>query len=182
MNTLPKLQRPHPLSIQGRFGRLSFIAWFGLLHSFVGLIFIVFITILLSMGLSLELSQNQSIALFYQMASVIFLIGIACYFYLYIMIMARRLHDLNQSAWLILLCLVPLVNFIFILCLIFMKGTATKNHYGLPRLATLWEKIVAYLVIFLTIYLLFFDINLNTPNASEQQRLLQQLEQQTDFF
>ena len=41
-----------------------------------------------------------------------------------------RLHDMNKSGWLMLLLLVPLVNFIFLLVLLFAPGTQGNNKYG----------------------------------------------------
>lgn len=42
----------------------------------------------------------------------------------------KRLHDLNQSGWLSLLQLIPLVNFIFGLYLLFSDGSIGRNEYG----------------------------------------------------
>ena len=44
----------------------------------------------------------------------------------------KRLHDLNKSGWLWLLGLIPLVNLIFGIYLLFGKGTADSNDYGNP--------------------------------------------------
>ncbi len=45
-------------------------------------------------------------------------------------ITARRLHDLGYSGWLMLISLIPLVNFLLSLALIFMKGKPSSNSYG----------------------------------------------------
>ncbi len=42
----------------------------------------------------------------------------------------RRLHDFNSSGWWTLLVLVPFVNFIFALVLIFAPGTVGENRFG----------------------------------------------------
>ncbi len=42
----------------------------------------------------------------------------------------RRLHDLDKGALWCLLFLIPVVNFIFALYLIFCKGTTGSNQYG----------------------------------------------------
>jgi uncharacterized membrane protein YhaH (DUF805 family) len=47
------------------------------------------------------------------------------------MFAAQRLHDLNQSGWLTLLMIVPLVNLIFGLYILFASGTHGSNNYGL---------------------------------------------------
>ncbi|MEX1033816.1 MAG: DUF805 domain-containing protein [Cellvibrionaceae bacterium] len=42
----------------------------------------------------------------------------------------RRLNDLNYSGWLSLLMIVPFVNFIVALILIFAPGSSGENNYG----------------------------------------------------
>lgn len=44
----------------------------------------------------------------------------------------RRFHDLGQSGWLAIFSLVPVINFIVFLILLFSKGDAGKNKYGYP--------------------------------------------------
>src|SRR5690348_2945671 len=46
--------------------------------------------------------------------------------------MVRRLHDMDKSGWWSLLILVPLVNLIFWLFLIFAPGTIGENRFGAP--------------------------------------------------
>ena len=42
----------------------------------------------------------------------------------------RRLHDLDQSGWLVLIMFVPIINLIFLVYLLFVKGTVGSNRYG----------------------------------------------------
>lgn len=42
----------------------------------------------------------------------------------------RRLNDLNRSGWLLVLMLVPIVNVLFSLYLLFAPGTDGRNDYG----------------------------------------------------
>ena len=42
----------------------------------------------------------------------------------------RRLHDLDKSGWLYLIMLVPIINLIFLVYLLFVKGTVGSNRYG----------------------------------------------------
>ena len=44
----------------------------------------------------------------------------------------RRLHDMDQSGWLVLLSFIPLVNIAVILILLFKEGTPGANQYGMP--------------------------------------------------
>ena len=58
-----------------------------------------------------------------------------------IILARRRLHDLGQSGWLGLLFLVPLVNLIFGLYLLFAPGMKEANQYGLrpkPNTVVTW--------------------------------------------
>lgn len=44
----------------------------------------------------------------------------------------QRLHDLDKSGWLWLILLVPLVNIIFSLYMLFAPGSEGENRFGLP--------------------------------------------------
>ena len=46
------------------------------------------------------------------------------------MLQIRRLHDINMTGWLVLLSLVPIVDCLLELVLIFKKGTDGHNKYG----------------------------------------------------
>lgn len=53
-------------------------------------------------------------------------------FYGFIVIIIKRLHDLNQSGWLSLLVLLPLINILFLIYLFCVKSSNEANQYGLP--------------------------------------------------
>jgi len=42
----------------------------------------------------------------------------------------RRLHDINLSGWFMLLCLIPVVNFIVVFMLCVIDGNQYDNKYG----------------------------------------------------
>ena len=42
----------------------------------------------------------------------------------------KRLHDLNKSGWMILLCCIPIVGWVFALYMLFADGTVGPNQYG----------------------------------------------------
>ena len=42
----------------------------------------------------------------------------------------RRLHDINYSGWLMLLCLIPVVNVIVVFLLCVIEGNQYDNQYG----------------------------------------------------
>lgn len=47
-----------------------------------------------------------------------------------IMLMIRRLHDLNRSGWWWLLLIVPFINLALIIYILFFKGTVGPNRFG----------------------------------------------------
>lgn len=136
----------HPLKANGRFGRLSFLAW-----SFLGSIILSFFLFILSSilgdGFNLEDFSTAS-----PIAILILILIYIVFIYFYWVFTIRRLHDRNHSGWLSLLLLVPLINIIFALYLLFAKGTSGANHYGPQRFTPVWEKILGWIYI-LTFFL-----------------------------
>lgn len=47
-----------------------------------------------------------------------------------IMIAIRRLHDLNRSGWFLLAGIIPVLNVILVIYMLFFKGTDGANKYG----------------------------------------------------
>ena len=52
-----------------------------------------------------------------------------------IMAAIRRLHDLNRSGWFLIAAIIPLLNFVLGIYLLFFKGTEGYNQYGEDPLA-----------------------------------------------
>jgi uncharacterized membrane protein YhaH (DUF805 family) len=141
----------NPLSPEGRFGRLSSIGWYGFVH-----LITFFATIALSLVMGIfnlnTLSvDNQFVNTLTGIAGLGFVVILVLYIYLVMVITIRRLHDMNRSGWLILLFLLPVVNILLGLYLLLGSGTAGINNYGLPRETPVWEKILAWLMIIITV-------------------------------
>lgn len=135
------------LSPSGRFGRLSYLGW-NMLMSF-SILIIIGIIAAFSPGLLADPTTMTGSSM---LATV--LIGVAYIVLLYFSFVftIRRLHDRNHIGWLSLLILVPGINLVFILYLIFAKGDDRSNQYG-PRHNTKgWEKVLAW------IYILIFPL------------------------
>ena len=134
-----------PLSVKGRFGRLSYLAW----YMVVAIISWVVMLVLSVAGVAVldpEAMQRGEGFGSLAMAAVFFLITLAP-IYFYVVFGVRRLHDMNMSGWLLLLMLVPLVNIIFGLVMLFVPGKPTANDYGPPRLTPTWEKVLGVFAI-----------------------------------
>ena len=52
------------------------------------------------------------------------------WFISYLTLATRRLHDLDKKEWLIILNLIPGINLLFALYLLFFPGTPGRNQYG----------------------------------------------------
>ncbi len=151
----PAPQSDNPLSPSGRFGRLSFIGWYGFFN-------IVFFMASIGLSLAAGIFSLTTLSLDSHFADA--LTGLAglgyaalsvLYIYFYIVLAVRRLHDLNKSGWLLLLILLPAVNIFFILYLLLASGTPGPNRFGAPRPAAVWEKLLAWLMIALTLLSIF---------------------------
>ncbi len=144
-------QTDSPLSPAGRFGRLSYLAW-------ILVISILFYAAAIVVGLVFGVSaaaigQAESGAFggISIVAIVIFAVLYIALIYFVFVFAIRRLHDLNQSGWLSLLLLIPLVNIIFGLYILFGKGTQGVNKYGPQRITLGWEKVLGWIYIVLTV-------------------------------
>ena len=122
---LPAFAELKPFSIEGRIGRLRFLAWTMVL-SLVTLP-IVGIFALLALGL---VSGDSTTGL---------IIGGIFAFFLFlgfiivsILFSVQRLHDIGWSGWLWLLNLVPFVGSFFPLVIMVVPGNTGANRYGPP--------------------------------------------------
>ncbi len=114
--------QPKIFTASGRIGRLRYLAY-GVI-SYLCLIPFGLLAGLLGGFGSSESGAMGGIALLFlglgYLAMVVFMFILA----------KRRLNDLNQSGWLSLLLLIPLVNIFIGLWLIFAPGTKQHNSYG----------------------------------------------------
>ena len=165
------------LSPSGRFGRLSYLGW-NMLMSFSILIIIGIIA-----TFSPDLFTNPSALTGSSMVAAV-LIGIAYIALLYFSFVftIRRLHDRNHIGWLSLLILVPGINLLFMLYLIFAKGDDRSNQYGPRRNTKGWEKVLAWFYILITPLAILAAIALPAyqdyvTRAQQEQIEIQQTEQ-----
>jgi len=109
-------------SANGRLGRMRYIAYA------MGFAILGQILSNLMVGIA-ALIPNEA-------GGFISMIGIAIVFItvlvISIMLAVQRLHDLDKTGWLYLLMLVPILNLIFGLYLLFAPGSASSNRFGNP--------------------------------------------------
>ena len=122
---LPAFATLKPFSVEGRIGRLRFLAWTMVL-SLVTLP-IVGVFALIALGL---VSGDSTTGLIIGGIFAFFLfIG---FFIVSILFSVQRLHDIGWSGWLWLLNLVPFVGSFFPLVIMVVPGNTGVNRYGPP--------------------------------------------------
>lgn len=130
--TCPEYGTLKPFGIQGRIGRLRYLAWsLALIAAGFGLFLIA--------GLVFAIS-----AVFGSILGVVFGVG---FLIVATQIGVQRLHDMGWSGWFMLLNLVPVVGTVFPFALLLVASNEGANKYGPPQppnsravkvLAALW--------------------------------------------
>ncbi len=108
---------PEFMSASGRIGRVRYLAY--TVVPSIGLTFLVAMV----MGIIAPgIVRNPVVAMlcYIPMLVLLFIMG------------ARRLNDVNLSGWLSLFSLIPLINLLFGLVLLFVPGNDRTNRYGPP--------------------------------------------------
>ena len=103
--------------IQGRLGRLRYLAW----------TLVLMIASLVVIGTCAIVMSASLIG-----GGLLMTVASAAAFVVLIQIGVRRLHDMGWSGWLILLSLLPYVGSVFFLLLVLMPGNKSANQYGAP--------------------------------------------------
>jgi len=128
-------------SVQGRIGRLRYLAW-SLALVAVGLLVAALCVGILSVSLVA--------------GGLLGTVALVAFVVVSIQIGAQRLHDAGWSAWLLLLNLVPVVGSFFPLLMMAVPGNTGPNRYGPPPpsntprvkiLAVLWLVVLALVFI-----------------------------------
>lgn len=117
---------PEFFSLSGRLGRLRYLGYcFGIaLLGYIGIAISVFLMmVVFGEDAGMVLAIIVGIAVY--VAILVFTIGY----------MVRRLHDLDHSGWFSLLILVPIVNLLLALYLLFAPGKPHANRFGPPPAA-----------------------------------------------
>lgn len=139
------LSQDNAFSPSGRFSRLSYLAWM-FLSTLVGAIILGSI-----MSFFIDSFNPEDFASYPIPAVIIFVAVYLLLIYFNFVFIIRRLHDRNHSGWLALLIIVPLVNLLFALYLLFAKGDADTNQYGPRRETRGWEKVLSWIYIILAV-------------------------------
>lgn len=117
--------QPRMFEFRGRIGRVRYLVYsLGIVLLYFGLI-AIYADIVPLLVRDISLYNNLSFLF------IPFMILMAV---MWIVHDIRRLNDLNVTGWACLLSLVPLINVIFYLALLFLPGTKGNNNFGRPPL------------------------------------------------
>ncbi|MFJ2488090.1 DUF805 domain-containing protein [Pseudomonas sp. NPDC087639] len=122
---LPAFAVLKPLSVEGRIGRLRFLAW----TMVVTLVSLPILSIFALIAVGLVSSDSTSGLIIGGLIAAI--LGLALII-ISILFTVQRLHDIGWSGWLWLLNLVPLVGSIFPFVIMVVPGNTGANRYGPP--------------------------------------------------
>lgn len=106
-------------SADGRIGRLRYIAW----SMSFWIVFMIFLGILVPI---VEAVVGKSLAMTLYFVGFVVVLAISSLFAI------QRLHDLDQSGWLYLVMLIPMIGGLFALYVTFAPGSKEANRYGNP--------------------------------------------------
>ncbi len=116
-----ELYSPSIFSFNGRIGRLRYLAYG------VGTSFLLMLVMIPLLGASVFMGGEAG-------TSTVGMIGIAVFYIativVSVMFAKRRLNDLNRSGWWFLLFIVPIVNLLLAIYLLFFPGTEGSNDFG----------------------------------------------------
>ena len=104
----------------GRIGRLKFLS-FALVVWVIGAL-AYFFALAIGLGSATDAGVGAAVLVFLTGGLAAFLISLSAW--------VRRLHDLDQTGWLLLLMFIPLVNLAMLVVLLFAPGTPGPNRHG----------------------------------------------------
>lgn len=114
--------------LSGRIGRLRYMAY----QMVMALLMYVVLAISIGLAFSFMDFDNVSNSSVLTMLLLLYIPLLPFLFYGSIIYPRRRLHDLNQSGWWLLVLFIPFANIIFILFMLFAPGNEGANQYGQP--------------------------------------------------
>lgn len=113
--------QPKPFAVSGRIGRVRYLA-----YSFIGMLLVMLAAVILGGVLGATGSSEQVSGATAQMVVGGLVLALT------LILARRRLNDMGRTGWWGLLLLVPLLNLIATIWLVFGKGDDGANRYGLP--------------------------------------------------
>ncbi|MDP3845831.1 MAG: DUF805 domain-containing protein [Pseudomonas sp.] len=121
---LPEFAELKPFGIEGRIGRLRYLAW--------SLVMMAVALVLLGIGASVIFILDSSTSLLSVAATIVGLLAVVAMVVVSIQIGVKRLHDIGWSGWLLLVSLIPAVGSVFSIIMLVVPGSTGANRFGPP--------------------------------------------------
>lgn len=146
---VPEYAPLKPFGVEGRIGRLRFLAW----SMVLSLVTIAVVGVFALIALAL-VSTDSTAGLI--VGGILAFVLCVAFLIATILISVQRLHDVGWSGWLWLLNLVPFVGSFFPLLLVVLPGSGVANRYGAPPppnstavkvLSSLWLVLIALMIV-----------------------------------
>lgn len=120
--------QPKVLTFKGRIGRLRYLAYsFGTSMAFMLAFMLVSVVAAMLASMFGGMLDQTSGQILLGIVIAIYYIGLIV---ISVMFMKRRLNDLDKSGWWSLLMIIPFLNLLFALYLIFAPGSEGVNRFG----------------------------------------------------
>lgn len=123
--SLPAFASLKPFSVEGRIGRLRYLAW----SMVLSLVALPIVSVFALIGLGLVSADSTTGLIIGGLLAFFLFLGFAI---VGILFSIQRLHDIGWSGWLWLLTLVPFVGSFFPLVIMVVPGNTGANRYGPP--------------------------------------------------
>ena len=137
--------QPRFFAASGRLGRMRYVVYaFGLTMLSYLAIAVVGGILAAIMGGFENASANSGATMLLGLLAMVVMLFILVMTVIYAI---RRLNDINASGWFVLLFLVPIVNLIMGLLLVFLPGTKGPNKFGPRPVANSGRVIAAFVVV-----------------------------------
>ncbi len=118
--------KPKIFTTKGRIGRLRYLAY-SMIYNFL-VMFLIGIVSSVMMPMLSNGNTGESGVVILLIIGMVYLPVILVFF----IAARRRLHDLDHTGWFSLLMIVPVINMMFGLYLLFASGSPQANQYGPP--------------------------------------------------
>ncbi len=112
--------QPRIFAFNGRIGRLRYLAY-SMIYNLI-----LYLVVGILSALMVAASGDSGGALMVAVLGLFYIVMLV----MYVVVARRRLNDLDKSGWLLLLFIVPIVNFLLGLYLLFARGTDGSNRFG----------------------------------------------------
>ncbi len=119
------LYKPKIIAFNGRIGRMRYLAYS------IGASFVLMLVTMPLIGMSVftgaAMGGEAGMSMMTMLGMAVYYIGAIV---ISVMYAKRRLNDLNRSGWWFLLFIVPIVNLLLVIYLLFFPGTDGANNFG----------------------------------------------------